>query len=68
MREIADQAGIDIRTAETAVASLSAEEIDSLSGDLAAAETALAGGDTLVISSTAIIIALLILLVVLVAD
>lgn len=68
VREIADEAGIDIRTAETAVASLSTEEIDGLSGELAAAKTALAGGDTVVISTTALIIALLVLIVILVAD
>lgn len=68
VREIAGQAGIDIRTAETAVASLSSEEIDGLSGELDAAKTALAGGDTVVISTTALIIALLVLIIILVAD
>ena len=68
VRKVADQSGIDIRTAENAVATLSPEEIDSLSGELAAAQTALAGGDTVVISTTAIIIGLLVLILLLVAD
>lgn len=67
VRQIADGAGIDIMTAETAVASLSADEIRLLSGELAQADAALAGGDTLVISTTAIIIALLVVIIILAA-
>ncbi|MDX1579511.1 MAG: hypothetical protein R3266_13580, partial [Gemmatimonadota bacterium] len=60
--------GIDVRTAENAVASLSSEEVADLSGELAAAQTGLAGGDTVVISTTAIIIGLLVLILILAAD
>ena len=68
VREVADEAGIDIRTAENAVASLSSEEIAGLSGEFAAAKADLAGGDTVVISTTAIIIGLLVLILILAAD
>lgn len=67
VRQIAADAGIDIMTAETAVAALSADEIRLLSGELARADAALAGGDTLVISTTAIIIALLVVIIILAA-
>ena len=67
VRDIAEAGGIDILTAQAAVATLSASDIDRLSGSLAQADAALAGGDTVVISTTAIIIGLLILIVILVA-
>lgn len=67
VRRIAAEAGIDVRTASTAVASLSAEEVADLSGRLAQAEAALSGGDRVVISTTAIIIGLLVLIVILVS-
>lgn len=67
VREIADAAGIDIATAGTAVASLSAGEIRLLSGQVAQVDAALAGGDSVVISTTAIILGLLILIIILVA-
>jgi hypothetical protein len=67
VRRIAAEAGIDIITAETAVASLGAGEIRQLSGQLAQVDAALAGGDTLVISSTVVVIALLILIIILVS-
>lgn len=67
VRRIAADAGIDVTTAATAVASLSAEEVADLSGPLAQAEAALAGGDRVVISTTAIIVGLLILIIILVS-
>ena len=67
VREIAGDAGIDIATAETAVASLSADEIRLLSGQVAQVDAALAGGDSVVVSTTAIILGLLILIIILVA-
>jgi hypothetical protein len=67
VRDIAESGGIDILTAQAAVATLSTFDIDQLSGPLAQADAALAGGDTVVISTTAIIIGLLILIVILVA-
>ncbi|MFW6088863.1 MAG: PA2779 family protein [Gemmatimonadota bacterium] len=67
VRQIADEAGIDVVTAETAVASLDAAEIRQLSGQLAQVDAALSGGDSIVISTTALIIALLVLIIILVA-
>lgn len=67
VRDIAERGGIDIVTAQVAVASLGADDVANLSGHLTQAEAALAGGDTVVISTTAIIIALLILIIILVA-
>lgn len=67
VRQIAEDAGIDIMTAESAVASLSADEVRLLAGELVRVDAALAGGDTLVISTTAIIIALLVVIIILAA-
>jgi hypothetical protein len=67
VREIAERGGIDVETAQAAVATLEADEVNRLSGPLAEAQAALAGGDTIVISTTAIIIGLLVLIVILVA-
>jgi hypothetical protein len=67
VRRIAAEAGIDVMTAETAVASLSADEIRQLSGPLAQVDAALAGGDTVVITTTALIVGLLILIIILVS-
>ena len=67
VRDIAESSGIDILTAQAAVATLSTSDIGRLSGPLAQADAALAGGDTVVISTTALIIGLLILIIILVA-
>ena len=67
VRRIAAEAGLDVQTAASAVASLSAEEVADLSGQLAQAEAALAGGEAVVISTTAIIIGLLLIILILVA-
>lgn len=67
VRDIAADAGIDIGTAESAVAVMTPDDARRLSGQLAQVDAALAGGDTIVISTTAIIIALLIVIVLLVA-
>lgn len=67
VRDIAESGGIDILTAEAAVTTLSASDIDRLSGHLAQADAALAGGTSIVISTTAIIIGLLVLIVILTA-
>lgn len=67
VRDIAEHGGIDIVTAQAAVASLSPDEVDRLSGQLAQADLALAGGDNVVLSTTAIIVGLLILIIILVA-
>jgi len=67
VRRIASEAGIDVVTAETAVASLGAGEIRQLSGQLARVDAARSGGDAIVISTTTLIIALLVLIIILVA-
>lgn len=67
VREIAENGGVDIKTAQAAVAALDADDLNRLSGHLTEAQAALAGGDTIVISTTAIIIGLLVLIVILVA-
>lgn len=64
--EIAAQAGIDVVTARTAVAALDASEVRDISTQIGSLDAALAGGDSVVISTTAIIIGLLILILVLV--
>ena len=69
VREIANQMGVDVRTAEHAVATLDGVELERLSDRARAVETGLAGGDQYItISVTALIIALLVLIVILVAD
>lgn len=67
VREIAADAGLDVVTAETAVASLSPAETRDLSARVDQLDAALAGGDSVVISTTAIIVALLVLIIILVA-
>lgn len=67
VRRVASGAGIDVMTAETAVASLNADEIRQLSGPLAQVDAALAGGDSIVITTTALIVGLLVLIIILVS-
>lgn len=67
VRRVASEAGIDVVTAEAAVASLDADEIRRLSGPLAQVDAALAGGDRIVITTTALIIGLLVLIIILVS-
>lgn len=67
VQRVASDAGIDLMTAETAVASLDAEEIRQLSGPLAQVDAALAGGDSIVITTTALIVGLLVLIIILVS-
>jgi hypothetical protein len=67
VRRIAASAGIDIRNVQSAAATLSDEEVRRIEPRLHDAEHALAGGDTLVISSTVVIIGLLILIIILVS-
>jgi hypothetical protein len=64
--EIAADAGIDILSAQVAVAVLDAAEIRTVSNQVDRLDAALAGGDSVVISTTAIIVGLLILILVLV--
>jgi predicted transcriptional regulator len=68
VREIADRMGVDVSTAEDAVATLDGVELERLSDRARAVETALAGGQSITISTTVIIIALLVVILILVAD
>lgn len=65
VQRIATQAGLDLRTAASAVAVLDEEEAERLAAKARDLDEALAGGqDYVVISTTALIIALLILLII----
>lgn len=66
-RQIAEANGIDVTGAQDAVAAMSDAEIDALAPHVAQLDGALAGGDRIVISATAIIIILLILILIAVA-
>ena len=67
VRRIARDAGIEIHDVRTASASLDDEDLRRLAPRLREAEAGLAGGDTIVLSSTAVIIGLLVLILILVA-
>ena len=59
---IATSAGVDLERARNKAATLSGSELEALAARAAHAQSELAGGDTIVISATAIIIVLLILI------
>jgi hypothetical protein len=68
VKEVAGRAGIDLRQARTAVATMSAEQLAQVSVQAQAVDQALAGGaSTVVISTTTIIIALLVVILLVVA-
>ena len=67
VREAADGAGLDMERVRSAAGALSDSEVEELRPHLDRAEDALAGGDTFVVSSTAIIIGLLIIILIIVA-
>ena len=68
VRVIAGKYGVDIRRAESAVATMNASELASVAAQARQADEALAGGQSRVtISTTMIIIALLILILLIVA-
>jgi len=68
VRAIAGRYGVDIRRAETAVATMNAAELASVAAQARQADRALAGGaSTVTISTTTIIIALLVLILLIVA-
>jgi hypothetical protein len=68
VRQIAAQAGLDLRRAQTAVATLEGAELAQLATQARQAEQSLTGGaSTVTISTTAIIIGLLILILIVVA-
>jgi hypothetical protein len=68
VKEIAGEAGLDLRRAASAVATLTGEELASLAVQARQVERDLAGGQsTITISTTLIIIALLIIILIVVA-
>jgi len=68
VKEVAEHAGIDLRRAESAVATLDAQQLGVVAGQAQQAERALAGGQSrVVISTTAIIVGLLVLILLIVA-
>jgi hypothetical protein len=67
VREAAQATGLDIERVRGAASALSDDEVRTLAPRLAQTEEALAGGASVVISTTAIIIGLLVLILILVA-
>ena len=68
VKAVADKAGLDLRRATTAVASLEGQELTQLAAHARQVDQALAGGQSrVVISTTMIIIALLVLILIIVA-
>jgi hypothetical protein len=67
VRAIAGKYGIDIRRAESAVAAMDASDVATIAAQARAADGALAGGQSVTISTTAIIIGLLVLILLIVA-
>lgn len=64
VRQVATTAGLDLARASAAAAVLSGTELERLAAQARDIDARLAGGDTIVISATAIIIVLLILILV----
>ena len=68
VKAVADKAGLDLRRASTAVASLDGQDLAQLAAQARQVDEALAGGQSrIVISTTVIIIALLVLILLIVA-
>ena len=67
MRTLAGKYGIDMRQADSAVASLDGADLASVAAKARQADEALAGGQSVTISTTMIIIALLVLILLIVA-
>jgi hypothetical protein len=68
VKAVAAAAGIDLRRASTAVASLEGEQLSQIAAQARQVDQALAGGQSrIVISTTVIIIALLVLILLIVA-
>ncbi len=63
---VARKAGLDLESARNGVELLEGEELDRMRRAALDAEEQLAGGDTIVISTTALIIGLLVLIIILV--
>jgi hypothetical protein len=67
VREWAAGAGLDLERAQQRAATLQGEELQRIASHARLAEAHLAGGDSLVIGSTALIIILLVIVIILVA-
>ena len=67
VRKVAEGAGIDLKRAETAVATLDDAEVGRIAAQARAVNEALAGGQTVEISTTVIIVFLLVLILLIVA-
>jgi len=68
VQAVAGDIGLDLRRAETAIATLDGQQLTDLAAQAQQVERALAGGQsTVVISTTVIIIALLVLILIIVA-
>ena len=68
IREIASRAGIDVKRAETAVATLDGTNLRQIAEQARAVDNSLAGGQSrITLSTTAIIIGLLVLILIIVA-
>ena len=68
VKEVAGRAGIDLRQAKSAVATMNSDQLAQVSAQAKAVDQALAGGaSTVVISTTTIIIALLVVILLIVA-
>jgi hypothetical protein len=68
VKAVADKAGLDLRRATTAVASLEGQELSQLAAQARQVDRDLAGGQSrVVLSTTVIIIALLVLILLIVA-
>jgi len=66
VRQVAAQAGLDLRGADVAVGALSGTELQQLADQAAAADASLAGGKTVTISVVTLL--LIIIIVILLAD
>lgn len=66
VQKVATRLGLDVTNVESAVASLTPQELERLADPVAQANNELAGGSTLVISTTTLL--LIIIIVILVAD
>ena len=68
VKAVAENVGIDLRRATSAVATLEGDELARVAAQARAVDTALAGGaTTVVITTTTIIIALLVLILIIIA-
>jgi hypothetical protein len=67
VRALAGTLGLDLRRAESAVAMLTGQQLDDAAAQAQRVDDALAGGQSVTISTTTIIIALLVLIVLILA-